>query len=192
VNISPKSIENVGGYIFDYRVKNVNQNLSHHRLVLDVKDKKLREELGDVFEKCPSILGKDTLKIDFEAIDKSGGILSVNERFLQLLRFGDFYSSGDEKLPMIKKIVELTKKISQVSSPFQKDALFLGGNVQKYNLKPGGMIKLAEYEQEPDILKRFEQEVTVPQVYDFNNAKYVSGEIAKIIHLEVLRFFDVI
>lgn len=189
--ITPKSIENVGGYIFDYRVKNVTPNLFHHRLIFDVKDKALRKELGDVFEKCPSILGKDTLKIDFDAFDKTGGILSVNEKFFQLLKFGDFYSSGDEKIPTIQKIVELTKKISQVSSPFHNEALFLGGNVQKYNLKPGGSIHLAEYKQEPDILNRFAKEIVVPKVYDFKNAKNVSAEIAKMIHIEVLKFFGV-
>ena len=191
MHITPKSLENVGGYIFNYTIPNISHNFKPHHLVMEVKDKALRRELTPIFDRFPNKINRDTLELHVEAIDNHGGVFLINDNWLKLLKFDDWYVRGEENIPIFTKLAQLTKLIAQSQDEFRIRGGFMDENIQKHNFKLSGMVDFSKEENEIAIRKRFAKEVTIPKFYDFCNVKKVAGSYNNVIQNQMRHFFDV-
>ncbi|MFA7658740.1 MAG: hypothetical protein WCY19_04845 [Candidatus Gastranaerophilaceae bacterium] len=192
MELSPKSIENVGGFMFHYKIENSPTDYCLHRLGLDVKNKALKEELQPIFDKFPHPLKSDTLELQVDEFRKfGGGIFFVNNHWLELLKYENWFVRGEENLPIFTKLAELTKLIARSQDEFKISGGFLDENIQKYNLRTSGMINFADDENGLSVKDRFVKTVKIPKVYDFLNAKKVAASFNNVIQKEMNHFFDV-
>jgi hypothetical protein len=191
LEIRPKSIQNLGGFSFNYTAKNVEQDMNLHRIFFEVKNKALRQELGDVFEKFPSPVGKNYLTIDVNELNHKIGGFSINSQALLTLRMEDFLC-GEENLPIFSKLAKLTKLISQGGEIFQKEDIFINGNINKYNKRCGGLLWLADFENpaEKNIAQRYNAELSIKRLYDPQNIKDTASAINRIINCQMRHFLN--
>ncbi len=191
MQLTPKSLENVGGYIFDYTVKSINHQFKPHHIVMEVKDRALRKELQPIFDRFPNRLNRDALELHVEAIDDNGGVFLINDNWLKLLKFDDWYIRGEENIPVFTKLARLTKLIAQSQDEFKIRGGLMDENIQQHNFRLFGMLKFAEEEKEIAVQNRFAKEITIPKFYDFSNVKKVAESYNKVIQDQMNRFFDV-
>lgn len=165
-------------------MKNCDHQIRHHRLIMDIKDKALRNGLECVFEKFPSSLRADTLEVNVDSFDNLGGQITVNSKWVKL-SMGQGYRSGDEYIPAIEKIGELTKLLSKDKFEFSRSTDSLNEKVQKYNLRPFEMIDMAEYDNERYVRQRFASEVTQKSFYDIEKVRKVVKSLNDVIQKDM-------